>query len=195
MKKVYIFFVLVIPLLIGAFSNTSPVSAATRNTSADTYTIRYLDKNGHDERIWRGTTAEAQKIIKVEDARRSAALATAFKNDLLADKIKENNTQTSANPFLNRVDNCTWPNNFLVFWNSGPLVCFANSGVQSVIIYEVYRVDSGNNAGQFRANEGPTSTNGGAGWVNLKNPIRFGQNQTLYPAQNDAFIITSIIVN
>jgi hypothetical protein len=51
MKKIYVFCILTIPLLLGIFSSTLPTYAVTRNIPADTYTIRYLDKNGHDERV------------------------------------------------------------------------------------------------------------------------------------------------
>ncbi|HEY7415199.1 MAG TPA: beta/gamma crystallin domain-containing protein [Ktedonobacteraceae bacterium] len=36
-----------------------------------------------------------------------------------------------------------------MLWNSGPLLCFANNGAQDVAIYNVYRMDSGNNSGGF----------------------------------------------
>lgn len=195
MKKTHVLFIVATLLLMGILSRPFPTYAATNSTSADTYTIRYLDKNGRDDHVWTGTTAEAQKIIKVEDAKRSAALAIAFEKGSLIEKFKENITPAPINPFLNRTG-CIWPNGFLTFWNNGPLVCFANSGHEDVLIYSVYRVDSGGNTGSFRANEGPASTSStGVGWVNIPNPIQFGSNQTLYPATNDLFIITGITIN
>jgi hypothetical protein len=54
-----------------------------------------------------------------------------------------------AHPDINRVGDpdCTNRNDFLVLWNYPPKVCFANSGDVDVRVYDVYRVDSGNNSG------------------------------------------------
>jgi hypothetical protein len=194
MKKLTIALMLGLSLILGASATSVPAHAATVNKSVDTYTIRYFDDHGK-EKDWIGSKADAQKIIQKEDTKR----LTALKNRLAALKNKsysvKPDTKTSGyvNPNLNRVDNCTWPNSFLAFWNNGPLVCFANSGSQNVEIYAVYRVDSGNNAGSFTVNQGPAGTDdGGPGWVCVTNPISYGKNQTLYPPQNDVWTITSI---
>jgi hypothetical protein len=177
MKNLTITLVLGLFLILGVFYQSMPAHASASNKSADTYTIRYFLDNHGKEKDWTGSRADAQKIIEKEDAKRLAALKnTSHPADIFGQGTK---TPARVNPNLNRVDN-------------GPLVCFANSGSQTVTIYSVYRVDSGNNSGSFRANQGPASTNGGAGWYCLPNPISYGKNQTLYPPQNDAWIITSI---
>ncbi|MFD7643925.1 beta/gamma crystallin domain-containing protein [Kitasatospora sp. NPDC059795] len=50
-----------------------------------------------------------------------------------------------------RVDTstCNAHDDFFTLWNYPPKVCFAENGAVNVAIYEVYRVDSGNNSGYF----------------------------------------------
>ena len=189
MKKVTFALILGLVLLLSVFAQSVPAHAANSVKSVDTYTIRYFDSHGK-EKDWTGSRAEAQKVIKKEDAKRLLALkGKSHPADIFNQAAK---TAGYVNPNLNRVDNCIWPNPFLDFWNNGPLVCFANSGSQSVTIYSVYRVNSGNNSGSFRYDQGPASTNGGAGWTSQLYPISYGKNQTLYPPQNDAWIIRNI---
>ncbi|PZW21094.1 beta/gamma crystallin [Thermosporothrix hazakensis] len=78
-------------------------------------------------------------------------------------------------PYTNRVYNCVYPNEYLVFFNAGPLVCFANNGELDVHLYNVYQVDSGNNSGEFNFCHTPYRPDAVCG------TIRFASYTTYYP--------------
>jgi hypothetical protein len=160
MKKMYMLFTLLTLLLMGEFLQPLTVHASKNNTSEDSYTIHFFDKNGNEVRTWTGSMSEAKKILQVEDAKRRKGVSLS----------------------TNRVDGCLWPNSYFVAWNDGPLVCFANPGSLNVAIYNIYRVDTGNNTGNFIYS-----------WAYLFHVTTyFGKNQTFYPAEGDYWTINSV---
>ena len=149
--------------LMGWFLQPITTHASENSMSEDNYTIHFFDKNGKEVRTWTGSISEAQKILQVEDTKRRKV-------------------GSEINPQTNRVDDCVWPNSYFVAWNDGPLVCFANPGSQNVAIYNVYRVDTGNNTGKFIYS-----------WKYLFYVTKsFGKNETFYPAEGDYWTINSV---
>jgi hypothetical protein len=116
-------------------------------TSNDVYTIRYFGDHGQLIKIWKGPTAEAQKLIKQERARLQALL--------LKQHAKQQQSiiqgQHGVSPYINRVSPCTLPNDFFDLFNEG-LVCFANAGGINIMVYDVYEVTSGHNHGTYYGN-------------------------------------------
>lgn len=116
---------------------TATTSNRTHAVAPVVYTIQWTDESGHIIKTWRGNQADAEKIEQHERF---------IRERFLQQQLQRQGTKVS--PLINRVDPCSLPNDFLDFFNEG-LVCFANDGEQSVGIYSVYEVDSGNNTAQF----------------------------------------------
>ena len=170
MKRVLQLAILFIGIML-AFLNVSSVYAASvvipiQKASQPEYTIKWLDDQGHIAKTWRGSVKEAEKIKQREETIRYKLLPLHLKQSL------------GVSPNSNRVDHCTLPNDFLDFRNEG-LVCFANDGEMSVLIYDVYEVDGGNNSGWFLWCYAPSNTNcnapGNDGFAS------FSHNQTIFP--------------
>lgn len=104
------------------------------------YAIIWLDSNFHIARVWKGSIADAQPILQHERAIRIKHQPARHQPD-----------NFGISPDINRVFGCTDPNSFWDLRNYPPLVCFANNGVININVYQVYEIDTGNNAGNFVA--------------------------------------------
>lgn len=119
-----------------AATEVTPVKAIL---STDQYTINWFDAFGHLVKTWKGSKEEADKIKRRESAKHPHLLVT------------KQSAVNTVHPNINRVYGCSLPNDFFDLYNQG-LLCFANSGGTSVLVYSVYEIDSGHNHGDFGFN-------------------------------------------